>query len=78
VDKDEPREVDEGVAIVEPDEVETKAQPSSGRKEVRTHTAVVLVVGLRSAFAEATAGGPWLQVSALLLELGVLCGKRRL
>ena len=32
--KDQPRVVDEGVVIVEPDEVKTKAQPSSGRKMV--------------------------------------------
>ena len=78
IDKDEPRAVDEGFVIVEPDEVKTKAQPSSGRKEVWTYTAVVLVAGLRYCFAEATAGGLWLQVSALLLELGVPCGGRRL
>lgn len=78
VDKDEPRVVDEGVVIVEPDEVKTKAQPSSGRKEVWTYTVVVLVAGLRYGFAEATAEGLWLQVSALLLELGVPCGERRL
>jgi len=78
IDKDEPRVVDEGVVIVEPDEVKTKAQPSSGRKEVWTYTAVVLVAELRYCFAEATAEGLWLQVSALLLELGGLCGERRL
>ena len=70
--------VDEGFVIVEPDEVKTKAQPSTGRKEVWTYTAVVLVAGLRSVFAEATAEGLWLQVSALLLQLGVLNGERRL
>ena len=78
VAKGEPREVDEGFVIVEPDEVKTKAQPSTGRKEVWTYTAVVLVAGLRYAFAEATAEGLWLQVSALMLELGVLSGERRL
>jgi Uncharacterised protein family (UPF0236) len=75
---DEPRAVDEGFVIVEPDEVKTKAQPSTGRKEVWTYTAVVLVAGLRYALAEATAEGLWLQVAALLLELGVLDGGRRL
>jgi hypothetical protein len=78
IDKDDPRVEDEGWVIVEPDEVKTKAQPSSGRKEVWTYTAVVLVAGLRYALAEATAEGLWLQVSALLLELGVLSGERRL
>ena len=43
VAKDEPREVDEGFVIIEPDEVKTKAQPSTGRKEIWTYTAVVLV-----------------------------------
>jgi hypothetical protein len=78
VAEDEPRAVDEGFVIVEPDEVKTKAQPSTGRKEVWTYTAVVLVAGLRYALAEATAEGLWLQVSALLLELGILDGERRL
>ena len=78
VDQDKPRSVDEGFVIVEPDEVKTKAQPSTGRKEVWTYTAVVLVAGLRYAFAEATAEGLWLQVSVLLLQLGVLSGERRL
>jgi hypothetical protein len=62
VAKDEPRAVDEGFVIVEPDEVKTKAPKSTGRKEVWTYTAVVLVAGLRYAFAEATAEGLWLQV----------------
>jgi hypothetical protein len=75
---DRPREVDPGHVIVEPDEVKTKAQPSAGRKEVWTYTAVVLMAGWRYAFAEATAEGLWSQVGALLLELGVLCGERRL
>jgi Uncharacterised protein family (UPF0236) len=78
VAKEEPREVDEGFVIVEPDEVKSKAQHSTGRKEIWTFTAVVLVAGSQYAFAEATAEGLWLQVSALLLELGVLDGERRL
>jgi hypothetical protein len=78
VAQDEPRAVDEGFITVEPDEVKTKAQPSTGRKEVWTFTAVVLVAGLRYAFAEATVEGLWLQVSALLMEFGVLTGERRL
>ena len=43
-----------------------------------TYTAVVLVAGWRYALAEATPEGLWLQVGALLLELGVLSGERRL
>ena len=75
---DEPRAVDPGDVIVAPDEVKTKAQPSAGRKEVWTFTAVVLVEGLRSAVAEATAEDLWFQVAALLFALGVLRGERRL
>jgi hypothetical protein len=60
VDEGEPRAVDKGFVIVEPDEVKTKAQPSSGRKEVWTYTAVVLVAGLRHCLAEAAAEGLWL------------------
>jgi hypothetical protein len=78
VNEAQARRVDEGFVIVEPDEVKTKAQPSTGRKAVWTYTAVVLVAGLQYAFVEATAEGLWLQVSALLLELGVLSGERRL
>jgi hypothetical protein len=75
---DEPRAVDEGVVIVEPDEVKTKAQPSTGRKEVWTYTAVVLAAGLRYALADATTEGLWLQVAALLLEWDVPSGRRHL
>jgi hypothetical protein len=74
----ESRGVDADFVIVEPDEVKTKAQHSTGRKEVWTFTAVVLVAELSYAVADATAEGLWLQVSALLVELGVLSGKRRL
>lgn len=74
VEGDEPREVDPGWVIVEPDEVKTKAQPSTGRKEIWTYTAVVMVAGWRYGLVEATAEGLWLQVSALLLELGALGG----
>src|SRR5512147_290691 len=74
----EPRAVDDGFVIVEPDEVKTKAQPSTGRKEVWTYTAVVLVAGLRYGFAETTAEGLWLQVGALLWELGIASEDRRL
>jgi hypothetical protein len=57
VERDEPRAVDPGYVIVEPDEVKTKAPPTTGRKEVWTYTAVVLVAGMRHAFAEATPEG---------------------
>jgi hypothetical protein len=75
---DEPRAVDLGSVIVTPDAVKAEAPPSAGRKEVWTVTAVVLVEGLRSAVAEATAEDLWSPVAALLLALGVLRGVRRL
>ena len=75
---DEPRQVDQGLVIVGPDEVVTRAQATTGRKTVRTDTAVVMVAGLRYALAEATAQGLWVQVGALLVGLGVLRGDRRL
>jgi Uncharacterised protein family (UPF0236) len=78
VARDQPRDVDSGYVMVQPDEVKTKAQPSTGRKEVWTYTAMVLVAGLRYAVAESTAEGLWFQVAALLLQLGVLSGERRL
>ncbi len=78
VAQDEPRAVDEGFVIVAPDEVKTKAQNATGRKEVWTSTAVVLVAGLRYALADAPTDGLWLQVAALLFELNVLSGGRRL
>jgi hypothetical protein len=65
VSPDEPRAVDDDVVIVEPDEVKTKAQPATGRKEIWTYTAVVLVAGLRYALADATTEGLWLQVSGV-------------
>ncbi len=56
-----------------------------GKDEPRVVDEAVVIVepdevktGLRYYLAEATAEGLWLQVSALLLELGVLCGERRL
>jgi uncharacterized protein UPF0236 len=74
----QPREVDPGYVMVQPDEVKTKAQPTTGRKEVWTFTAVVLVAGLQYALAESTAEGLWFQVAALLVQLGVPRGERRL
>jgi uncharacterized protein UPF0236 len=78
VASEERRAVDPGWVLVQPDEVKTKAQSDTDRKEVWTFTAVVLVAGLRYALAESTAEGLWVQVAALLLQLGVLRGERRL
>jgi hypothetical protein len=77
VPREEPRAGDDAVVIVEPDAVKTQAQPATGRKEIGTYTAVVLVAGLRYALADATTDGLGLQVSAPLWELEVLSGGRR-
>jgi hypothetical protein len=78
VEAQAPRQVDEGFVIVPPDEVQTKAQPCTGRKAICTYTAVVLVAGWQYSVASATTAGLWLQVAALLIELGVTSGQRRL
>ena len=78
VPPEQPRVVDAGVVIVSPDEVKTKAQPATGRKEVWTYTAVLLAAELRYALADATPEGLWLQVAALLWQWGVLNGRRHL
>jgi hypothetical protein len=74
----EPRHVDPGFVIVQPDEVQTKAQPCTGRKAICTYTAAVLVAGWQYSVAAATTADLWLQVAALLVELGVSSGQRRL
>jgi len=74
----EPRHVDAGFVIVQPDEVQTKAQPCTGRKAICTYTAAVLVAGWQYSVASATTADLWLQVAALLVELGVSSGQRRL
>ena len=75
IDKDDPRVEDEGWVIVEPDEVKTKAQASSGRKEVWTYTAVVLVAGLRYGLGGGDGGGP--VVAGLGVAAGVGSARRR-
>ena len=63
------------MVIVEPDEVKTKAQPSTGRKEIWTYTAVLLVAGLRYAVGGRDDRG------AVVAGLGAAaragCGQRR-
>ena len=75
VAKDEPRAVDEGFVIVEPDEVKTKAQPSTGRKEVWTYTAVVLVSRVAVCVGGSDGGGP--VVASLGAAAGVGGPQRR-
>jgi hypothetical protein len=75
---DKPRAVDPGVVLVELDEVKTKAQPSTGRKQLLTFTGLVLVGGLRYFLADGTAEGLFEQLAGLLCRLEVLDGTRRL
>jgi hypothetical protein len=72
-----PRAVDPGWVLVEVDEVQTKAQPSTGRKQVVTFTAAVLVSGLQYLLADGTAEGLFEQLAGLLCRLDVLDGTRR-
>jgi hypothetical protein len=73
---DEPRAVDPGVVLVELDEVKTKAQATTGRKQLLTFTGLVLVAGLQYLLADATAEGLFEQLAGLLCQLDVLDGTR--
>jgi hypothetical protein len=75
---DEPRTVDPGVVLVELDEVKTKAQATTGRKQLLTFTGLVLVGGLQYLMADATAEGLFEQLAGLLCRLDVLDGTRQL
>jgi hypothetical protein len=77
---EEPRQVDEGWVIVQPDGVIThaQAQPQSKRKQLQTYTAVVLLAGLSWQFAAASPEDLIREVAGLLATLGVHEGKRRL
>ena len=78
VAQDEPRTVDEGSVTVEPERL--RPRPNRGRAARRCGRSRrwCWSPGAQYAFAEATVEGLWLQVSALLLKLGVLTGKRQL
>jgi hypothetical protein len=64
--------------LVERDEVTTKAQATTGHKQIWTSTALVLVAGLRYPLAEGTAAGLFEQPARLLCHLDVLDGTRQL
>ena len=74
---DEPRVVDPGMVLVELDEVKTKAQATTGRKQLLTYTGLVLVAGLQYLLADATAEGLFEQLAGLLCRLDVLDGTRQ-
>lgn len=74
----EPRRVDEGWVVVQPDGVITHAQKHTGQKRLETYTAVVLLAGLSWHFAAASPQDLITAVAGLLAALGVAEGKRRL
>jgi hypothetical protein len=75
---EEPRSVDEGWVVVQPDGVITHAQAQTGYKRLESYTAVVLVAGLIRRFAAASPQDLIMEVAGLLATLGVHEGKRRL
>ena len=64
--------------IVELDEVKTKAQPHTGRKEVWLFTAVVRLAGWCHLLVDSVQEGLTRQLAALLRRLGVTAGRRPL
>jgi Uncharacterised protein family (UPF0236) len=78
VPNDEPRRVDEGWVVVQPDGVITHAQPQTGKKRLESYTAVVLLAGLSWHFAAASPPDLIKEVAGLLATLGVHEGKRHL
>src|SRR5262249_45055216 len=75
---DKPRAVDPGMVLVELDEVKTKAQATTGRKQLLTYTGLVLVGGLQDLLAAGTSEGLFEQLAGLLCGLDVLDGTRQL
>jgi Uncharacterised protein family (UPF0236) len=75
---EEPRKVDDGWVVVQPDGVITHAQAHTKQKRLQTYTAVVLLAGLSWQFAAATPQGLIVEVAGLLAALGVHEGKRKL
>lgn len=75
---EQPRQVDPGYVLVEPDEVMVHAQPQTGRQELLVYTAVVLTACQRWYFTAGSAAALIPQVAALLAHLGVHRGQRSL
>ncbi len=75
---EEPRQVDPGWVVVQPDGVITHAQARTGQKRLQTYTAAVLTAGRSWQFAAATPQELIVEVAALLAALGAHEGKRKL
>jgi hypothetical protein len=78
VKRDQPRQVDPGVVVVELDEVKVHAQAHTARKQLLALTAVVMITGRCWHLAAATAPELAYEVGALLAVLGVHRGTRPL
>jgi hypothetical protein len=76
--REQPRQVDAGSVIVQPDEVQVHAQAQTGRQELLVYTAVVLTTCRRWYFTAASAAALVAQVAALLTHLGVHQGQHAL
>jgi hypothetical protein len=76
--REQPRQVDAGSVIVQPDEVKVHAQAQTGRQELLVYTAVVLTTCQRWYFTAASAAALVAQVAALLTHLGVHQGQHAL
>jgi hypothetical protein len=74
----EPRNVDDGWVVLQPDGVITHAQAQTKQKRLQTYTAVVLLAGLSWHFAAASVPDLIQEVAGLLAVLGVAEGQRRL
>lgn len=71
IKRDQPRQVDTGWVMVQPDEVKVKAQATTGRKEIWHYTAVVMTLQRSWYFSAETSVQLWFQVGSLLALLGV-------
>jgi hypothetical protein len=78
VSREQPRHVDPGYVIVQPDEVKVHAQAQTARQELLVYTAVVLTACRRWYFTAASAEALRLQVAAVLAHLGVHQGRHAL
>jgi hypothetical protein len=75
---EEPRKVDSGWVVVQPDGVITHAQPQTGHKRLESYTAVGKVAGLSWCNASASVPDLIVEVAGLLAALGVPEGTKRL
>lgn len=77
-ESDGPRRVDEGSVLVQVDEVKVKAQPQTGRAAILVYTAVVMAAAVRWHLVAESVADLARQVGAVLAELEVHRGRRRL